>query len=997
MENRSYTNQIDYGTLSGTENIEEISKENWSSTTNGTVENNVWGYTGSGKNDSNESRTRTVTASGTYSFTKDTTTYSGNMEESIYDSITSKVNIESTLNSADEWVTSGGTSKSTSEGNSIFTFWGNATYTNESVAIDGQTYTGTKSVGARSGSEYSSNVESTFTNGNWSTPTGTAKTAEIHGVVAKVVGTSAYSTTVNGSSVSGSSDFKYTMTYDDKLVRNYVLNSQSAWGYTNKTFEGDWTIKFDLKFDVENQQYVKSDLTGLVQGSGSITGTLNHELEYTVDLKARYDFDKAGEDRVITGGVMSITKTRSYIDSYSGSGTYTRAIFNASAFSGTITESGSLNDYWTSTVNYSMATNSSGGKFWALSGATAMASGSKSSDFKAEGDGLDTESDIGVSISYAGVAIYYVGFDLGTNAGNHPWTYANSAGQTTSVNKHHVTTVDESESYSHKTSKNWFQDGTLEFDYSTLSWSWEFEGSGKTQSSGSWHHSITTEVDADTTTTWTAHNASFTANSKITSTANSGSDASWFNESKFEFVDGVWTEIGGRNLLTVIEYADHESVSTSSVSNQGGSFTISMNSRLESSGDYLGYYIRDLEGPTSAPSGTIAWGHNSSTESDFTSEAEYRVATSYTIQNYYYDAHTIETFTTFSAFTQEFAGTPTGTVTGTETYERTYAGGESVFAIMFNAYYHNSNYGDTDSWVWDDPNLSTFDPDFLETIPMRPLGSPQLSPVEFLPASPTQSVWAPPSLIQDPDQPAAGEGGGLTVRGILRDLIPGISLYDAYQSWKKGDYWSAAFYGAMGAVDLISMGAISKGKVIVKSGGKAIWGLAKSTAKGTKGLMDDAARLVLKNSDNVGKGLINDTAGGALRNRKVPWQYGNTNGALGITDKYGNITIQPGLRGQVLKETVRHEAVHRFLSPRSGPFLELRANIGAWAYHKSHLVQYIEEAIAETVGTRSLTHGLLFPFRGGYDISIARVFAEGGAYIFIVGGSSFIVYSISTD
>lgn len=73
---------------------------------------------------------------------------------------------------------------------------------------------------------------------------------------------------------------------------------------------------------------------------------------------------------------------------------------------------------------------------------------------------------------------------------------------------------------------------------------------------------------------------------------------------------------------------------------------------------------------------------------------------------------------------------------------------------------------------------------------------------------------------------------------------------------------------------------------------------------------------------------------------RIPWQYGNTGGSLGVTDKFGNITIQPGLTGQVLRETVRHEGVHRFFSPQRGPLLELRADVGMWGYQNSHLLRY---------------------------------------------------------
>ncbi len=808
-ESRDYSNSLPYGSLSGTETTVEISKEKWSSEATGSVIDSVWEYTGSGKSDSRESRTRTVSASGSYSFTEGGDSYSGNMEEETSDSVTSDVKVETTLDPEGEWITSTGTSKAASEGKSDLTFWTNVTYTNESVTVDGQTYTGTKSVGSLLGSEYSSKVESQFENGAWTTPTGTAKVADREGFVLKIQGTSAYSTTVNGATVSGNSNFLYKSKYVDKIANNYALNTQGQWVFTNKTFEGELNGKFDLKFKVENQQYVKTNLSGLVQGSGSITGTLSHELAYTASFDANYKFDKAGSERVITGGEMSVTRTTSVIDSYSGTGTYTRAMFNASAFAGTIEESGSWNDYWTTTVDYSMATTSSGGKVWAITNGTAMASGSASAKFEAAGDGLDTESDIGVSTSYAGVAIYYVGFDVGTNGG---WVNANSAGHTTTIDKNYVTSVVESESYTQETRKNWFQEGTLEFDDMTSSWSWKFEGTGSTQNSGTWHKSVTTAIEGDTTTTWSDGDVGFEARSTIDSIGHSRSDAAWFEQSEFEFVDGVWTEIDGQNRFAIVEYAEHDSVATSELSTTGGAYSITMDSRLESTGDYFGYYYRDLQGPSSAPTGTITWGHISSFASELESSATYHISSNLTIQDNTYQAYSVETLTTSSDFTQAFAGTPQGTVSGIETYQRTYEASDRVYSIMFGAYFQNSTYGDTTSWTWNDPNLSTFDPAQLETIPIRPLSAPQGTPHPFAVPATTKAVWMPPAIIEDPDAPAVEEGEGLSVSGIIRSLIPGISLYDAYQSWKAGDYRGMFLNGGVGTLDLLSLGTFSRSR-----------------------------------------------------------------------------------------------------------------------------------------------------------------------------------------
>jgi hypothetical protein len=65
----------------------------------------------------------------------------------------------------------------------------------------------------------------------------------------------------------------------------------------------------------------------------------------------------------------------------------------------------------------------------------------------------------------------------------------------------------------------------------------------------------------------------------------------------------------------------------------------------------------------------------------------------------------------------------------------------------------------------------------------------------------------------------------------------------------------------------------------------------------------------------------------------VPWSYGllSSDDLLGETDKFGNITIRPGLSGQALIDTVRHESVHRFSvhdTDHSENFVPI---LGCWA------------------------------------------------------------------
>lgn len=80
-------------------------------------------------------------------------------------------------------------------------------------------------------------------------------------------------------------------------------------------------------------------------------------------------------------------------------------------------------------------------------------------------------------------------------------------------------------------------------------------------------------------------------------------------------------------------------------------------------------------------------------------------------------------------------------------------------------------------------------------------------------------------------------------------------------------------------------------------------------------------------------------------------------GSVGKTTAYGVISVA---RNQSLSEqrvTLFHELVHRYFSPRVGPFRKLRAEIRISAYGRSALLRYLEEALAEGYGQLRV-HGL---------------------------------------
>jgi hypothetical protein len=123
-------------------------------------------------------------------------------------------------------------------------------------------------------------------------------------------------------------------------------------------------------------------------------------------------------------------------------------------------------------------------------------------------------------------------------------------------------------------------------------------------------------------------------------------------------------------------------------------------------------------------------------------------------------------------------------------------------------------------------------------------------------------------------------------------------------------------------------------------------------------------------------------------------------GDLGTTNAYGVITIA---RNQSLSEqrlTLFHELVHRFLSPRTGPFRQFRAELNMSAYSRSALLRYIEEGLAEGYGQLRV-HGLIkamgafrFPVQEGY-VTISQLRAEGTAIGTIVLGGTLFHVSIS--
>jgi hypothetical protein len=123
-------------------------------------------------------------------------------------------------------------------------------------------------------------------------------------------------------------------------------------------------------------------------------------------------------------------------------------------------------------------------------------------------------------------------------------------------------------------------------------------------------------------------------------------------------------------------------------------------------------------------------------------------------------------------------------------------------------------------------------------------------------------------------------------------------------------------------------------------------------------------------------------------------------GSLGDTSAYGVIRVT---RNQSMIEqrlTLLHELVHRYLSPRVGPLLKLRAELRMSGYVRSALLRYLEEALAEGYaqlrvhGLAQAVEALRFPLTHGYVV-VSQLLAEGKAIGTVVLGGTLFHVSIA--
>jgi hypothetical protein len=112
----------------------------------------------------------------------------------------------------------------------------------------------------------------------------------------------------------------------------------------------------------------------------------------------------------------------------------------------------------------------------------------------------------------------------------------------------------------------------------------------------------------------------------------------------------------------------------------------------------------------------------------------------------------------------------------------------------------------------------------------------------------------------------------------------------------------------------------------------------------------------------------------------------------GSTSPFGEVELSSA--GSTTEQALvrAHELVHRFLTPRFGILRTFRVRLGMSGYMRSAFLQYLEEAIAETVaqlkvnGFSGVLEGVKFPVANGY-VTISNLVSEGAAIGAITAGT----------
>lgn len=231
----------------------------------------------------------------------------------------------------------------------------------------------------------------------------------------------------------------------------------------------------------------------------------------------------------------------------------------------------------------------------------------------------------------------------------------------------------------------------------------------------------------------------------------------------------------------------------------------------------------------------------------------------------------------------------------------------------------------------------------------------------------------------------------------LAGLIPGVGvvadganliIYAAEGDWTNAGISAVSLVPVIGGAALV----MRRGRQVVRVSGEVVEQMGRSR-------MTSALRRARGSRQAAGAA---GEAGESARRR----MFAQRNPTIadpslppgsGSTDRFGNMTISSA--GSATDQALAryHEQVHSFLSPRLNFLRNFRANVGMAAYQRSALLQYIEEALAETYaqlrvhGIRNLPNGIRFPIREGY-VTLRAVVTEAAIGTVLFGGLTYGVY-----
>ena len=258
------------------------------------------------------------------------------------------------------------------------------------------------------------------------------------------------------------------------------------------------------------------------------------------------------------------------------------------------------------------------------------------------------------------------------------------------------------------------------------------------------------------------------------------------------------------------------------------------------------------------------WGYDSKSHFESGSNANLTVYSGYSSHNEYFTGDRSQTLIANSSWSQVNGGVPYGTSFGSMVAVRNYRGGTSEIWNGYGGF--ASTYCGTESQSWNDPSIASYDARNLNGTRFTPHNPPGV-PAPYPFSTTSKTFVMPPPLVEDAEAAAGQKQTWLewaVDQGVGFIPVYG-SARDAYRAYKEGDNLGLGLNVGMLGLELLTFGGASVAKGVVKSSLKAEKSLMKLGGKALKSEGDDALKLVDNKIDDVGRSLIDDTAGGAKK------------------------------------------------------------------------------------------------------------------------------------